>query len=157
MFKKDILSEIDLDFVDDLLHDSIVEPKDIKYDKYAKSLDLFFYRIMLGDESRIKKKRFLFIFTILEFPVVKSLFHLDNINFLDIYTAETDAKEFYLEGIIKKGNYFEMLFNPTLEIRFSFKDEIKGYLEDIKILSPSEAKNFRFWVLKCFNFPIWGR
>lgn len=154
MIRKDISSEMDLDVVDGFLHDAILEPKDIKYDKHAKTLDLIFYRVLSLAESIAQKKKFLFIFTILDYPIVKSLLHLDNIDFFDIYTPETDAKKFYFVCTIKEGNHFVTDFTPTLEIKFSFKDEIKGYLQDIKILSPSEAKNYRFWELKCCGISI---
>ena len=155
MINRFISSKDDLKYVMDLLHDSIIEIKDIKYDKLRNVLDIIFYRPCTELNAEIKKKRFLLIFTILYYPIAKTLLHLENIDHFEIQTMEDVTKKFHFNFLGIEKSFFKMFFDPTLEIKFSFLNDIKGYLQDKEVISAYKKQKFKFREFKCFNFTLW--
>ncbi len=151
MIKMKILTTSDLEYIMDILHDSVVKKEDIKFNQKNSSLDIIFYRIAYDEESLIIKKKFLFIFSYYIYPIAKSILHLKNIAYYDTKTFE-DTQKFYFNCTEAKESIYIFHFDPTLEIKFSFRDKIKGYFEDIEVLSPAEARKLKIFASKYFQF-----
>jgi len=155
MINNAILSRRDLEYIMDLLHDSIIEKDNIKYDKAKKVLDLIFYRPYFEDKNKIKKKNFLFIFRIIYYPIARAILHLENIGYFEMFTMNDDLNKFYFNFLKIEGKIFKMLFDPTLEIKFSFENDIKGHFKDEEVIPPYDNKRYKFRAFKFFNFTLW--
>lgn len=128
----------------DVLHDATCEEDDIRYDPVEGTLNFIINREFFEDSSKISVTRVLFLFHRIEFPITKSHFHLEGINFFNMQSRDKSLKTHRFNECKMKHNRFILYFCEVLEIELGFRSSITGYLKDTEFVEGKKGKFFQF-------------
>jgi len=114
------------------LHDAKCNDNEIKYDTESGKIDIIFDRQGLGDSFNKKIKTDFILFQIFEYPIVRSLLHLEDISSCKLTPTAKNIKVHTFDGIRFENDKYRLYFY-WLTMDIDFKTSSKGFLKDLEL------------------------